>query len=381
MMMERPLRVVMIIQGYAPLVGGAERQVGALAPRLQAEGLHVDVITRRYSGLEAHSLIDGVQVYRLPIPGPKAVASLSFTLNALPLIARLKPDVIHAHEVFSPATTAVAAKRLYGIPVVVTAHRSGPIGDVQRLREKFMGAKRMRTFIRQVDRFTVISREIDSELAGEGVPAEKRVLINNGVDTARFTPALNGDRRAGRLALGLPPDVPLAVFVGRLVPEKRVNNLLAVWEQVRASLPGATLAVLGSGPEETAWRRAAGEGVVFYGSQDHVLPYLQAADLYVQPSAAEGLPMAVLEAMSCGLPVVATAVGGNPEVVRPGQTGFLIPPDDLPALQAALLQGLRTDPALGLNARQLMLEHYSLDETARRLKAVYSELAAQRGAA
>jgi glycosyltransferase involved in cell wall biosynthesis len=101
------IRVAMIIQSYHPRVGGAERQLAALAPLLQAQGVDVHILTRRYAGLKSFEVIDGIPVHRLPIPGSRPVASLSFSLSAQPLLYRLKPNLVHAHELLSPTTTAV----------------------------------------------------------------------------------------------------------------------------------------------------------------------------------------------------------------------------------------------------------------------------------
>jgi glycosyltransferase involved in cell wall biosynthesis len=160
----------MIIQAYHPHVGGAERQLMALVPLLQARGVEINILTRRYPGLKPFEMIGGAPVHRLPIPGPKPVASTAFTLAALPLLARLRPHVIHAHELLSPTTTAVAAKRLYNTPVVAKVLRGGVLGDIDKLQKKPLGQRRLATFRRQVDAFITISQEIDDELAALGVP-------------------------------------------------------------------------------------------------------------------------------------------------------------------------------------------------------------------
>src|SRR4030095_5571364 len=130
------IRVVMIIQDYHPMLGGAQRQLAALAPLLQAQQVEVHVLTRRYVGLASFEQVDGVPVYRLPIPGPKPVAALTFIMAALPLIKQLKPDVFHAHELLSPTSGAIAAKRLYHLPVVAKVLRGGSLGDIGKLNRK-----------------------------------------------------------------------------------------------------------------------------------------------------------------------------------------------------------------------------------------------------
>src|SRR5262245_55216496 len=123
--MNRLLRVAMIIQDYLPRVGGAERQLAALAPLLREQNVEIFILTRRYTSLSPYELIGGVPVYRLPIMKPGPVASLMFTLTALPLLRRLRPDLVHAHGLFSPTTTAVAARRWLGVPVAAKVLRGG----------------------------------------------------------------------------------------------------------------------------------------------------------------------------------------------------------------------------------------------------------------
>jgi glycosyltransferase involved in cell wall biosynthesis len=376
----KPIHVAMLIQRYAPLIGGAERQVGALAQELTRLGVQVSIVTRRYPGLTAFEEIDGVPVHRLPIPGPKAVASISYTLSALPLLARLRPDVLHAHEIFSPATTAVAAKRLLGIPVVLTAHRSGPLGDFERLHNKWMGARRLATFRREVRYFIPISQEIANEMENAGIPESQRWHVPNGVDTQRFSPLTPEARRAKRHALGL-GDAPVAVFAGRLAPEKRVGQLVQVWNEVRAHVANATLLILGTGELDAELKAAAGEGIIFAGAQDDVVPFLQASDLFVLPSAAEGLSVAMLEAMACGLTALVTNIGGAPDVIRHGENGWLIPPDE-PQTLSASLQTLLADASLrerlGAAARQTVQDDYSLQRVAHLLRELYEKVAKER---
>lgn len=380
-----PLRVAMIIQGYHPRVGGAERQLAALAPFLQGLGIHLEVFTRRYAGLEPFEQVSGVPVHRLPIPGPKPLASLVFTLTALPALRRFGPHVIHAHELMSPATTALAARRLLRVPVVVKVLRGGSLGDLARIRQKPFARCRIRALAREVDAFVAISREIEAELAGIGVPPARVAFIPNGVDPARFTPLPTAARPAARRALGIEGG-PVAIFTGRLAPEKRVADLVQIWPAVRAAHPDARLLILGSGEEESHLRElmmgtSFGEGVRLLGQVEDVGPYLRTADLFVLPSVAEGLSNALLEAMAAGLPVVASAVGGAVDLIEPREDGWLIPPGDVDALREAVLAVFRNPEkarAMGSLARERVGREYSLPATARRLYQLYSRLAVVR---
>jgi glycosyltransferase involved in cell wall biosynthesis len=368
----------MISQSYYPRLGGAELQLAALIPLLRERGVEIHIITRRYAGLVPYELIGGVPVYRIAIPGPKPIAALAFILGALPLIGRLKPDVIHAHELLSPSLLALIAKRLFGIPVVAKVLRGGKLGDIDKLRQRRFGMRRLAGLRDQMDVFIMISTEIEQELDEIGVPREKRIFIPNGVDTERFIP-LPVDRQMDlRERLGLPRSALVTIYAGRLVAEKRVDHLLAVWPGIREKFPEAELVVLGTGKEQARLTVNLPQGVRLLGLVDDVAPYLQSADVFALPSSTEGLSNALLEALGTGLAVVATAVGGAPDVINHGENGLLIPPDNLPALRIAL-ETVLGDAALrrmfGKAGRKTILEHYSLHQTADALAALYTHLA------
>lgn len=381
-MTQSSLSVAMIIQAYLPQIGGAERQLATLAPLLAEQGVTINVITRRYPGMSRFEVINDVPVYRLPVPGPKILASLSFTLAALPLLRRLQPDVIHAHELLSPTTTAAAAKRWLGMPVVAKVLRGGLLGDIAKLQGRFGGLRRLATFRQVVDGFIVISQEIDQELADWGVPVQKRFFIPNGVDTQRFRPVAAAEKTALRHQYGL-PNGPMAIFTGRFVAEKCLDQVVELWPQVRAHSPQAQLLLAGSGPEEAALRQLAGAGVTFLGQVEDVRPYLQMADLFVLPSATEGLSNAMLEALACGLAVIATNVGGAPDVITHEESGWLLRPRHRESLLQALTTLCNQDELrlrFGQAGRQKVIQAYSLRTTAEQLVLLYHRFARQHGA-
>ncbi len=378
--MNPPIRVAMIIQSYFPRVGGAERQIGALAPLLRAQNVEIAVLTRRHRGLVPFENIDNVPVHRLPVPGPASFGSIVFILAALPLLQKWKPHVIHAHELLSPTMTALAAKRRLKIPVAAKVLRGGIDGDLAKLRRNTLSARRIKPIAEQVDAFITISREIDAELAAIGVPQARRHFIPNGVNLERFAPVSSETKRALRAQLAL-PDVPIAIFTGRLAQEKRLEHLIGIWDDIRARYSNALLLLVGAGPDESALKRIAGEGVRFVGATQEVPAYLRAADFFVLPSATEGLSNALLEAMATGLPVIATMVGGAADVITPGENGLLIPADDKRALHDSVMTILG-DAALrerlGHSARERVMRDYALPQTALKLRTLYDELIQQR---
>jgi glycosyltransferase involved in cell wall biosynthesis len=370
-------RVAMLIQRYYPHAGGAERQIQRLAPRLRAHGFECSVITRHEAGLSRFEIIEGVPVYRLPCPGPKPLAAIFYVFSAAKLLARLRPDVIHAHEILSPTSAAVLARAFYGRPVLVKILRGGILGDIYKIRNRWLGVQRFRFLAHRVDSFVVISQEIDKELSALGVPQEKRAFIPNGVDTELFAPLPDSQKQRLRMELGLASNAKIIVYVGRLTAEKRVDHLLCIWPEIRASFPEAQLLIVGTGPEEVHLRKMSSPGVQFTGQVNDTTRYLQAADVFVLPSVTEGLSNSMLEALSAGVPVLATCVGGTPDVISHDVNGYLIPPDDLEALKSGLLTLLADESLrahLGLESRQSILQNFSLDSIATQLEALYHRL-------
>jgi len=386
----RPLRVAMLASMFPPSIGGIQIHTLRLSQKLVERGLDVHVVTRIQPGLAPFERMCGVRVHRVGLPAARGAAgSLAFVAEGVRALLRLAEhvDVLHAHQLLSPSTIGLLASPLTGLPLVVNPHACGAIGDVAVLSGSRAGRLRLRAIVARADAFVAVSRTIRDELAGVGAPPQAIWSISNGVDTDRFCPAPPRERLMIRRALDL-PDAPLVVYTGRLAPEKGVDLLLDAWARLAARLPAARLCVVGTGGEEAALReraRALGiaAAVVFTGGAADVAPYLRAADAAVLPSRTEGMPVALLEAMSCALPVVATRVGGSAEVLEDGVTGRLVPPEDPQALAAGIEEALRDDLAgtrRGEAARAHVLGRYAMEQVAERFTALYRAVTARHAA-
>jgi glycosyltransferase involved in cell wall biosynthesis len=196
-----------------------------------------------------------------------------------------------------------------------------------------------------------------------GVAARSWAVVPNGADLARFVVA---DRAAARLRLGL-PDAPLVVCVGRLSRQKGQDVLLAAWPSV--DVPGATLALVGDGPDAGSLSAAAGPGVRLVGRRDDVADWYAAADVVVVPSRWEGMALTALEALACGRPVVATDVAGMREIAG----GVDVVPVEDPAALAVALGGRLRSPVPASVARAAAERHDLKDSTAS-IRALYARL-------
>jgi glycosyltransferase involved in cell wall biosynthesis len=380
----------MVSSLFPPSIGGIQSHTLGLAQKLVQRGVTVHVITRIQPGVAPREDIDGIAVRRVGAAGAaRAAGSIAFITAAAAALVRLAPhvDVVHAHQLLSATTASLLAGALVRRPLVLNPHACGEIGDVAVLSRTAIGRARLRAAVLAADAFVAVSRPIHDELVGAGVAPRRVWSIHNGVDTARFRPASPDERAALRRALALPGG-PLVVYAGRLAPEKGVDLLVDAWPELLARFPSAHLCIVGAGAEEAALReRAARHGVartvLFTGGLTDPAPHLRAADAAVLPSRSEGMPVALLEAMACALPCVATAVGGSREVIASGRTGWLVEPERPDLLAAALAEALGAEDARarGDAARTHVLAHYTLDVVADRFLTLYRALTARRGGA
>lgn len=288
--------------------------------------------------------VDGVDARHLAYPAlPALTRPLNGHLCARVLHAPLRafaPDVVLAYWLYPDAYGAMRAARRAGVPLV-----AGARGSDLRVRDAASRAL-TRPVVRHARRLLVVSEDL-GRVAAQGYgadPARIRVLPN-GCDASLFHPQ---PRAAARAALGIAPDARLVAYVGRLVPEKGLRELLDACARLSASEPSLQLALIGDGPMrgELAQRLDALPALRarLPGAQSpaEVARWMAAADLVTLPSWSEGHPNVLVEALACGRPVVATPVGGIPEVVD-ATTGVLVPLRDADALAAGLQAVLARD--------------------------------------
>jgi sugar transferase (PEP-CTERM/EpsH1 system associated) len=287
------------------------------------------------------------------------------------LFVRERPDIVHTHA-WGTLLEGLLAARLARVPVVI----HGEHGTLQlRPHQRWL----QRRGWSAADRVLSVSSRLAERITREtGFPLERIRVIRNGVDIERFGRV---ERSSARAILRLPADQPTLVTVGRLVPVKDHETLLQAMAQLRRDGVLPTLAIAGDGPLlEPLKARAAALGldaqVRFLGHRPDVEVVLGAADVFVLSSESEGLSNTILEAMASGLPVVATRVGGADEMVRPGQTGYLVAPHSPQGLAdalASLVRSPRVRQAMGTAGRRRVEAEFSLAAMVSRYEAMYAE--------
>jgi len=250
------------------------------------------------------------------------------------------PDVVLAYWLYPDGYGALRAAREAGVPFV-----AGARGSDLRVRDA-VSRRLTRPVVQAARRLLVVSEDLGRVAIDRyGADPERIRAIPNGCDAALFHP---GDRQAARAALGLPQDAEMVLYVGRLVPEKGLRELLHATRRLAATRPQARVVFVGDGPlyTELAATLAAEPALPLQlaGSQApaEVARWMVASDLVTLPSYSEGHPNVLVEALACGRPVVATPVGGIPEVVD-AASGLLVPPRDADALADALAKALAQD--------------------------------------
>lgn len=360
-------RVLHITQ---PVDGGVARVVTDLMRAQLADGLHVTVACPG-GGLAPALRALGADVrhwHATRSPGRTLVREVRHLRRVL---ADVRPDLVHAHSAKAGLAARLAVRGR--IPTVFQPH-AWSFEAVDGVTSS-LALKWERWGARWADRVVCVSEA--ERVTGEraGVRARWRVIAN-GVDPGRFCPAAVGAVRAGiPLLAGLGADTPLVVCVGRLCRQKGQDVLLAAWRTVVRQVPGARLVLVGDGPEESALRALAPDGVLFAGAAHEAAPWYQAADLVVLPSRWEGMALAPLEAMACGRPVVITDVDGARESLPSGQEP--VPAEDPAALAGTvtrLLLDARLRESLGRLGRRHILAHHDVRHTAGAVTDVYLEL-------
>jgi glycosyltransferase involved in cell wall biosynthesis len=292
-------------------------------------------------------------------------------------------DVLHARTTGTWCDASLARWAIGKTRLALSFHGLTDLAPTARPRRWLNG-----WLARHADTTVTVSHESAERIARDWrVPPEQLHVIHNGVDTERYRPPRDADQRqACRQQLGISSDQILVVCVANLHQIKGIDTLLAAWRRVMMAEPSARLLIVGKGPmrhylDEFGRHLRCDSTVHSLGHCDDVPEILQAADVFVLPSRYEGCSNGVLEAMATGLPVLASDVGGNPELIRSNYTGWLVPPDDPGRLGETLLSILLDRTArqrVGLAARDDVERRFALNDWVDRWQHLYRQVACSR---
>lgn len=343
---------------------GGERQVLELMRRQRARGDEPHLAAPRGSALLSRAVSEGLSGHAVPMRGTWDLGS---ALALAGLHRRLRPDVVHWHAARAHALGAIAAQLAPGPARVLSRRVDFPVRGSAGSR--LLYALRREATI-------AISEGVRDALVQSGLDPSSIDVVRSGIDLTPFDAPF--DRSAIRFRLGTQEGDFLVLQVAALAPHKSQKDLLDAARIVLAERPEARIWIAGEGIlrdelEQQHRRLDLGDRVRLLGFRDDVPDLLKAADLFCVSSYLEGMGTATLDAMAVGLPVVATRVGGIPEIVEDGVTGLLVPPRDPEALAGAILT-LARDPArrrsMGQEARG-RVRAFSADRTEEETRRVY----------
>lgn len=362
-----PLRIAMLLESDGP--GGAEYMLIQLAEELRRRGHSIVPVgpAKGLGWLDRVLRERGFSPDRFTLRHPLDWQCLK---DLAAMLRRSNVDVVHGHE-FTMALYGTAAARLIGKPAVITIHSAQYVSLALRRRFALSCAARSSHAL------VAVSSETARTL-------ERRLWLRSGAVTTIHNGIVERPGRADgvRDGIGACSDETLLLAVGNLYPVKGHPVLLDALQRLQADAPVRwRLVVAGRGRhkaslEERTAALGLGEHVRFLGHRDDVPDLLAAADVFVMPSLREGLPLAILEAMFAGKPIVASGVGGIPEAITSGEHGLLVPPSDPVALSEAL-RAVLADPALRLRlgeaARRRAQEEFRVEHMADRYERIYRE--------
>lgn len=356
--------------------GGAQEHVFNIVSRLDRSRYDVSVL----------SLGNGAAIRRLErahidvcvldeMDDAKAIEAVAAHLAAV------KADVVHNHmyraEVVGTQAAWAVAKAGKRRPYIVgTVHSSRIRSDEDR--------ELLRQLTPKMDHLIAVSSAIERKLDDEGRTGAPISLIYNGVDLTRYSePDICGTLHS---EYPIPPDSPIVGVVARLEPEKGHPTLLDAWPAVIEAVPKAHLLIVGEGSQREALEAQVaalgiGTSVTFTGRRDDVPAVTAALDVAVLPSYREAQGLSILEAMALSRPVVASAVGGIPEMIEHGRTGLLVPPREPVALAAAIVRLLTDHPyadTLAKAAQNLVHDRFCVELMVRAIETIYDESVEER---
>ena len=380
-------RLCIVTHTFLPHVGGIERVVYEQSKRLLQRNFEPMVVTNRIDTPKSY-VVDGIKVecyeslntgFRLGIPySIPTVTSLETFLKAVK-----SSEIVHAHG--HPYLTSLIAAKLakrYTKPFVLTQHNTfieydSIFDSIERLNDLAVGKETLK----EADKIITVSNATKDYVLSLGAKPEKIKVLHNGVDLVRFRP-LTGKREEMRRKLGIPQNSIVVLTVRRLVYKNGIDTLIEGANIAVRKNPKITFLVVGKGPDlNNVQMRIRQLGIennfrLTGFVKDEDLPfYYNAADFFVLPSkSGEGLPLVALEAMACGLPVIATNVGGISEILMEDY-GKLVPSNQPELLAKAILEFSNIDfSSRKLELRAIMEEKFSWDKNVETLIGIYEEL-------
>lgn len=366
------MKIAIVVSGFPPRVlAGTEIATYNIATHLAKIGHEVHIITRLDKGLPKESLENGFYVHRFGVANRRILGFASFFINALLVLRKIKPDLVHFQSILT-VLHAFLAKLSLRKPYVIYG----------RGTDIYLPSRFDRLLYRLIldSAGAVIAQTNHMKSAIRKFYHKDIFVVPNGVDIDRFS---HLSRKRARLELGIKNNEKALIYVGRLNPVKGVRYLVESMAIISQRDRDVRLLIVGGGEEKLTLERLTARlnltGYVSFLGQtanEGIPEYMIASDIFVLPSLTEGFPVAILEAMAAGLPIVTTRVRGLPEIVREDENGFLVEPKNPEQIAERVLLLLGDDSLRGRisKSNREQAKRYSWESVARSLEEIYAKV-------
>jgi len=379
-------RICMVLNNFETPFGGPELQAQQIAAALKTRGHQVFIISRGSGKAPVREVMDDLSVIRLNKQG---LASVELFWNLYK--CKNDFDIIHVHGVGRLASVAIRFAKQFRKQVFIKVTTAGhlmkkPKSKLKKLMQKVLPFREQKVkLLQQADGMIAISNEIRKELEDNGFSPTNIYDIPNGVNTSLYYPVDLEAKTNLRNKLGLPGDKRIFVFSGKLTRRKGLDTLLTAWGKTVQAKKTGMLVLLGSGHGQDDSMEAylqnsikefdLEESVLALGDVANVADYLQTADVFIFPSRREGLPNSLLEAMACGLICIVSDIGGNRDLISSGQTGLLIPVENIELWSKQIDDVvINYDESLLEAAVNVIRDNYDLKVTVDKLEMLFNKI-------
>lgn len=381
-------------------IGGMEMHAWELAKGLKKHGNDVTIITGRHPDNIEFEEKEGIKIYYVGKEKANSNYPLSYwnqsPIKFVELNDIKKFDIVHSESAAAWGFIRKNLGRKYSIPVVATMHGT-TLGEIKSVLNKPKSFKSILIvafhifsyitiglkFVRSLDAVIAVSTMVrDETIKGFFVKKEKIFVVWNGIDTEKYMPCNKLDAIKERYGI---KNEKIILALGRLEQEKGTQFAIHALPRIIKEIQDVKLVIVGSGKylnelKYLAYKLNIERNVIFSGniSDSEILMHYNLADVFITPTIrVEGLPLVIAEAMACGKPVIASNIGGIPDMVEEGVNGFLIPPGDVKALEEKILEILSNKELankLGANARRTVLERFDINKMMGKTVKVYNEV-------
>jgi len=370
------MKIVILVSSFPPKwLGGMEIATQNIARYLAKDGNEVHVVTSLDSGLPEEIQKDNFFIHGASYPKIKILGTIIFWIKCFFLIKKINPEIVHSQTI-QMGSPSFLAKKFWGIPYIVYCRGS----DVY-FPWKFKKIISKMVF-NSADAIIALTDDMRNEL--KKYCKKDIIVIPNGIDLEKFK---GFSKQAVRDKFKIHFNKKVILFVGNLRSVKGIDYLIGAMNSIKEKVPEAVLLLVGDGEqkkelEEMVKHLNLEENIIFSGKvlNKYIPEYMSASDIFVLPSLSEGFPMVILEAMASGLPIVATKVGGIPEVVKDGENGLLVEPKNSKQIAEKVLLLLENNELREKisNNNIEKAKEYSWRNTIDKIEKIYSEVMAKK---